>query len=186
MNIVKKVSQQYSRLPWVVGFSGGKDSTIAVHVIVEAIKRGVKFSKVYVVYEDTLLEYPSLRLSALETLNSLHKVSQEELGSIVEPIVLKPKPGEDFISMMILRGYTAPGPRFRWCTRVLKLNPLKNFVHSLGEFIMVSGVRFYESNYRKKNLENKEFLKNAVTQINFAGFKTTTVMPIFTWQNEKC
>ena len=184
VNFVKNISKRYGKLPWVIGFSGGKDSTAVVHVVVEAIKRGAELSKVYVVYEDTLLEHPLLKRTALEALASLRKVSQEELEGVVEPVVLKPAPREDFISMIVLKGYPAPGPRFRWCTRVLKLNPLKNFARSLGEFVMVSGVRLNESSYRKANLKSRKLAETPVAEISFAGAKAIAVMPILTWSDD--
>jgi len=183
VSFIIEVSRQLGRLPWVVGFSGGKDSTITVHVVVEAIKRGAELSNVYVIYEDTLLEHPSLRRSAVEMLRSLQKISQEELRSIVKPIILKPMVSKDFISMMVLKGYPAPGPRFRWCTRVLKLEPLKNFICPLREFVMVSGVRLSESNYRKGNIKSKRLQGKTITEMSFAGTKAIVVMPILTWSN---
>ena len=184
VDFIKEISKYYGKLPWVIGFSGGKDSTTVVHIVMEAIKRGAEPSKVYVVYEDTLLEHPLLRQSALETLASLRKVSHEELGGVIEPVVLKPAPREDFISMMVLKGYPAPGPRFRWCTRVLKLNPLKNFVRRLGDFVMVSGVRLNESNYRKANLKSRKLGETPVVEMGFAGVKAIAVMPILTWSDD--
>jgi DNA sulfur modification protein DndC len=48
----------------------------------------------------------------------------------IEPVVLKPK--EDFITMMVEKGYTAPDFRFRWCMK------------KLGRYVQVSGVRASE------------------------------------------
>jgi DNA sulfur modification protein DndC len=174
---------RYGSVPWVVGFSGGKDSTIIVHIVVEAIRKGARLNKVYVVYEDTLLEHPQLKQSALELLNSLIRVSENELDGIVEPVIVRPAPGEDFISMMVLRGYPAPGPRFRWCTRVLKLKPLLRFVRGLEHFAMVSGVRLNESSYRRSNLVNKDFVYDGIAKVSFYGIETIAIMPILSWSN---
>jgi len=182
VGFVIEASQTYGGLPWVLGFSGGKDSTVTLHVIVEAVRRGARLEHVYVVYEDTLLEHPLLRHSALKTLESLSKLSKEELGGVIEPVVLKPASGEDFISMMVLKGYPMPGPRFRWCMRVLKLNPLKRFVKQLGDFIMVSGVRLGESVYRRANLTKMEYVGDAITRVRFAGRDVVAVMPILFWR----
>jgi DNA sulfur modification protein DndC len=183
VKFVIDVATRYGSMPWVIGFSGGKDSTIVVHAVVEAIKRGARLSKVYVVYEDTLLEHPQLRQAVVEFLNSLLRVSENELDGIVEPVIVRPAPGEDFISMMVLRGYPAPGPRFRWCTRVLKLRPLLRFVCSLKCFAMVSGVRLDESRYRRSNLNSKNFIGDGIAKARFYGIETVAVMPILSWCN---
>jgi 3'-phosphoadenosine 5'-phosphosulfate sulfotransferase (PAPS reductase)/FAD synthetase len=183
VKFVIDAATRYGSMPWVIGFSGGKDSTIVVHVVVEAIKRGARLSKVYVIYEDTLLEHPQLRQAVVEFLNSLLRVSENELDGIVEPVIVRPAPGEDFISMMVLRGYPAPGPRFRWCTRVLKLRPLLRFVRSLERFAMVSGVRLDESRYRRSNLNSKNFIGDGIAKASFYGIETVAVMPILSWCN---
>jgi DNA sulfur modification protein DndC len=183
VRFVIDVATRYGSMPWVIGFSGGKDSTIAVHVVVEAIRRGARLGKVYVVYEDTLLEHPQLRQAAVEFLNSLLRVSEDELNGIVEPVIVKPALGEDFISMMVLKGYPTPGPRFRWCTRVLKLRPLQRFVCSLERFAMVSGVRLDESRYRRSNLNSKNFIGDGIAKVSFYGVETVAIMPILSWSN---
>jgi DNA sulfur modification protein DndC len=113
----------------------------------------------------------------------LSRVSESELSGVVEPVVVKPAQGEDFISMMVLKGYPAPGPRFRWCTRVLKLTPLLRFVRSLGSFAMVSGVRLDESAYRRSNLSRRDFTSNGVAKVRFYGAEAVAVTPILTWSN---
>ena len=39
VDFIKEISKYYGKLPWVIGFSGGKDSTTVVHIVMEAIKR---------------------------------------------------------------------------------------------------------------------------------------------------
>jgi len=59
----------------------------------------------------------------------------------VKPIVLRPRDGEDILSMMIVRRYPTPWFRFRWCMKRLKIRPFERFAKGLGRYVLVSGVR---------------------------------------------
>lgn len=177
IRLIKDFAKTFGDIPWIVGFSGGKDSTVVLHLMVRAVEEGASVSRVYVIYEDTLLEHPELRASALETLSSLYKYSLDRLNGFLEPVITKPAPGEDFVSMMVLKGYPAPGPRFRWCTDRLKLRPAKRFLSSLGggRYVVVSGVRLNESFERKKNMIRN---LNSFNNINNHKLMLT---PILNW-----
>ncbi len=169
---------KYRDLPWVVGFSGGKDSTATLHLVVEAL-RSLDSDKrprdVYVVYADTLLEHPALRSSALSILRSLGEYSERSLGGVVKPVVLRPGDGEDFLSMMIVRGYPAPWFRFRWCMERLKIRPFKRFAKGLGRYVLVSGVRLSESSERSRNIRSNYGSRKIVDG------DLVVVMPLLDW-----
>ena len=88
------------------------------------MRRGARIQKLYVVYTDTLLEHPELRRKTLEALESL------KVFPNLEPVRLVPQ--EDFITMMIERGYPVPSHRFRWCIARLKIRPMQGFMRKLG------------------------------------------------------
>jgi hypothetical protein len=56
-----------------------------------------------------MLEHPFLRKKSLEALESLKAFEW------VEPVIVKAKEGEDFISMMVEKGYPAPSIFNRLC-----------------------------------------------------------------------
>ena len=128
------LAREHHKAVWEVGFSGGKDSTLLLHLLVEFLedrvgRPGARLPKaIYVVYEDTLLELPPIRQYARKVLADLAAYSHEFLGGLVKTVVVRPLEGEDFFSMMIDRGYPAPHYRFRWCVRVLKVKPMRSFL----------------------------------------------------------
>ncbi|MDG6930067.1 MAG: phosphoadenosine phosphosulfate reductase family protein [Nitrososphaerota archaeon] len=168
IEIIKKASEIYS-LPWVLGFSGGKDSTTALSLLIGAMKQGVKIPRLYVVYADTLFEQPVLHKETLDTMGSLKGIPD------VEPVIVKPKEGEDYVSMVLDNGYPVPSWYFRWCVDRLKIRPVKRFMNTLGRAVKVLGVRSDESQARKRTtMVNGE--RPAIINGN-----NPTVRPIITW-----
>jgi len=175
IGVIAEASRRFPGIPWVVGYSGGKDSSAVLQLLVDAAESGVELPVTYVVYEDTLLEHPLLRRYALEALESLGEYSRARLGGAIKPVVLRPEPGEDFISMLVLRGYPMPHHRLRWCMRVLKIKPARRFLASLGRHVTVTGVRLSESAERARNI------RDSFGASKIVGSDNPVVMPILDW-----
>ena len=149
-------------IPWVVGYSGGKDSTAVLQLVWIALQKlpEDKLTKpIYVISTDTLVENP---IVSLWVSKSLEKMS-EEAGRIGLPLTahkLTPSPDNTFWVNLIGRGYPAPRPKFRWCTERLKINPSSQFINSVvqkhGEAILVLGTRKSESAARAKVMKRYE------------------------------
>lgn len=136
--------------PWMIGFSGGKDSTLLVCLVMEMLNSldpGEINKKVYVVSSDTGVENPIVR-------NYMHKMSNM-IGragvwlGVVSDIVLPPVE-KSFWSCLIGLGYPTPEPPgFRWCTDKLKIKPINDYtlrrIKENGEVVMLLGVRKAES-----------------------------------------
>lgn len=103
-------------LPWELGFSSGKDSTKVLTLLLEAMRRGARIQKLYVVYAGMLLEHhpPENGSRELKSLKAFPNV---------EPVRFVPY--EDFVTLMIEMGYPAPSHRFRWCIARLKIGPCR-------------------------------------------------------------
>jgi DNA sulfur modification protein DndC len=137
--------------PWVVGYSGGKDSTVVVQLVFEALK-GLSpeqlHKKVYVISSDTLVETPLIIQSINQTLRKIQE-NALELGLPIETHKVKPVVEQSFWLNIIGKGYPSPNQQLRWCTDRLKINPANQFitdkVNSFGEVIMLLGVREDES-----------------------------------------
>ncbi|MEM0378896.1 MAG: phosphoadenosine phosphosulfate reductase family protein [Thermosphaera sp.] len=117
--------QKSRKIP--VSFSGGADSTAVLSLAVEALGA----EKVLAVYSDTGLEFP-------ESLKYAEEVASK-LG--VELVVLKPS--VDVLSLVGEKGLMSVEDR--WCTRILKLEPLKKFYRGSGVAVYLDGARDYES-----------------------------------------
>ncbi|MED4462721.1 DNA phosphorothioation system sulfurtransferase DndC [Metabacillus fastidiosus] len=146
--------------PWVVGYSGGKDSTVVVQLVFEALKdlsSEQLHKKVYVISSDTLVETPLI----IDSINTTLRLIQEEALKHDLPIEthkVKPVSEKSFWSNIIGKGYPSPNQQFRWCTDRLKIEPANAFimdkVSRFGEVVMVLGVRENESQSRDQVLKS--------------------------------
>ena len=104
--------------PWLVGFSGGKDSTMLASVIFDvilSIPAEQRKKPVSVVCTDTRVEIPAIVETVEGTLDRMRKCSQQN-GLNIEANLLKPTIEESFWVNIIGRGYPPPNRTFRWCT----------------------------------------------------------------------
>ncbi|QHT48497.1 DNA phosphorothioation system sulfurtransferase DndC [Bacillus sp. SB49] len=137
--------------PWVIGYSGGKDSTVVVQLVFEALCELPKdqlTKKIHVISSDTLVETPLIIQSINTTLRRIEEKALE-LKLPIETHKVKPMVDQSFWVNIIGKGYPSPNQQFRWCTDRLKIDPANQFikdkVDSFGEVIMVLGVRESES-----------------------------------------
>ncbi|MDX5476217.1 MAG: DNA phosphorothioation system sulfurtransferase DndC [Bacillaceae bacterium] len=168
---IKKAYKEDTR-PWVVGYSGGKDSTVVVQLVFEALCEMPKeelHKKVYIISSDTLVETPLIINSITKT---LRRIQDEALNRDlpIETHKVKPIIQQSFWVNVIGKGYPSPNQQFRWCTDRLKIDPANQFitdkVNSFGEVIMVLGVREDESAtrgnvIRSHTVEGKTFMKHS-------------------------
>ena len=144
--------------PWVIGYSGGKDSTTALQLVWYALAELPEEERkypIYVISSDTLVETPVIVNYITGTLERLEATAREQRMPFQTDIV-RPKTDDTFWVNLIGRGYPAPYTRFRWCTDRMKIRPANEFVLDRvaehGEVIMVLGVRKGESATRDQVL----------------------------------
>ncbi len=137
---------------WCVAYSGGKDSSATVSVVVHLIDSGqVPTPKsLTVLYADTRMELPPLHIAAMTML--------EELATRgIKTQVVLPELDNRFFVYMFGRGVPPPHNRFRWCTPRLKITNMMNALRELREeygekFLMLTGVRIGESAARDQRI----------------------------------
>jgi DNA sulfur modification protein DndC len=152
--------------PWLVGFSGGKDSTMVASLIFEviaAIPREKRTKPVLVLCTDTRVEIPAVVEMIESTLARMQKFARDhELN--VEVHALRPPPEQSFWVNIIGRGYPPPNRSFRWCTQRLKIDPVTVFVQKRighwGEAVLHLGARRAESSTRAQTLAGMETRNN--------------------------
>ncbi|WP_152990249.1 DNA phosphorothioation system sulfurtransferase DndC [Sphaerimonospora mesophila] len=149
-------------VPWVVGYSGGKDSTAVLQLVWLALQDlpGEQRTKpVYVISTDTLVENPVVAAWVTQSLETMRKAAEEQQLPI-KPNRLTPKTEDTFWVGLIGKGYPAPRPKFRWCTERLKIKPSNSFIRDVvrdhGEAILVLGIRKAESQARARVMERHE------------------------------
>jgi len=161
--------------PWVIAYSGGKDSTMTVQIILETISRIQNHNKqVHIVYADTKVEPPPVIENATLFLRRIAKWAISN-SLPVSTAVLAPPIHERFFVLMIGKGYLPPTRYFRWCTDRLKVRPIKRYVRALiqryGASTVIVGMRKKESSSRDRRLKKKNYSKF----MPFEGLKGATV-----------
>ena len=150
------------QIPWVIGYSGGKDSTAALQLVwlaLEALPREHLTKPVHVISTDTLVENPIVALWVSKSLEKMREAARTQ-GLPLRAHRLTPEQENTFWVNLIGRGYPAPRPKFRWCTERLKILPSTGFISSVvqshGEAILVLGSRKAESQKRAQVMEKFE------------------------------
>jgi DNA sulfur modification protein DndC len=148
--------------PWVIGYSGGKDSTAVVQLVwlaLTALPDIERKKPVYVITTDTLVENPIVAAWVTTSLNVMGQAATEALLPF-EPHLIEPEVTQTFWVNLIGKGYPAPRPRFRWCTERLKIKPSSKFIQDVanerGEVILLLGARKAESAVRAARLKERE------------------------------
>lgn len=148
--------------PWIIGFSGGKDSTLVTQLVFEALllvppKKRVR--PIFVLSSDTLVETPYI----IEHIKASHFLIEEAAASLGLPLVHKmvtPELNDTFWVRLIGFGYPPPSKFMRWCTDRLKIKPANKFilqkVSEHGEVVVLLGTRYDESHERGKQLRKFE------------------------------
>ncbi|MFN3448053.1 MAG: DNA phosphorothioation system sulfurtransferase DndC [Roseococcus sp.] len=137
--------------PWILGFSGGKDSTLLAHLVFEMLLSLAPMDRrrpVHVVSNDTLVESPLVLRHMLSV--------QEEIAAAarafrlpITAVTTRPDPDSTFWVNLIGRGYPSPNRNFRWCTDRMKIQPTSRYIReqvsAAGQVILLLGVRRSES-----------------------------------------
>jgi DNA sulfur modification protein DndC len=145
--------------PWIIGFSGGKDSTMLLQVVWNAVKSipaEARNRKIYVVCNNTLVENPKILEYSEKVLSLIQKAAAEQ-SMPVYVNQTTPKLEDSFWVNLIGKGYPAPNNQFRWCTNRLKIDPTTQFILNKideeGEAIILLGTRSDESATRAKSIK---------------------------------
>ncbi len=144
--------------PWIIGYSGGKDSTATLQLIWQAIAKLPKKDRqkdIHVLSSDTLVEAPGIVDHIDENLELIRQAAAEQ-GLPFTATKVVPQADQTFWANLIGRGYPAPMQTFRWCTDRMKIKPADRFimekVSEHGEVIVALGVRQGESMSRDQLL----------------------------------
>ena len=200
--IINEIKEQYltddGNLPWLIGYSGGKDSTCTSQLVFNAVKQlkdeGSSVSRRVIIFSsDTMIENPLVKKIVDGNLELINRKA-DEYRLPIEAHSLAPKITDTFWVNIIGRGYPTPNTTFRWCTDRMKIVPANNFVKKYideaGEVIMVLGVREGESNTRDRvlkthNIEGVRLMKHSSlpNAYVYAPIKTLNTTDVFLYLN---
>jgi DNA sulfur modification protein DndC len=121
--------------PWVVGYSGGKDSSACLQLMWRALEKIKSQNKpikpLYVITTDTLVENPVVATWVKTSLDLLRNKAKDK-GLPIFPSLLTPNIEETFWVNLIGKGYPAPNTKFRWCTERMKIRPSDRFLRKIS------------------------------------------------------
>ena len=164
-NILDEMTRVYKNdsRPWVIGYSGGKDSTTVVLLafkMLQNLPKEERHKPVYVISSDTLIENPIV-LSYLQQNSKYINEGAKNLGLPLYTDMIHPDYNNTFWANVIGKGLPTPTSiRFRWCTERLKIKPSNKFIEDKvkenGEVVVLLGVRKSESIARGIRIKNRE------------------------------
>lgn len=160
-----KLYRETGDIPWIVGLSGGKDSTAVTMKMLETLESLPppirKTKRCFVTCVNTLVEAPPVINHVHHFIAALKEyVWARELP--VEVVELTPDEDQTFWVNLIGRGYPTPVKEFRWCTDKMKIRPQTKFVKDNLDIFgdppvihFLLGTRYDESQRRKVTMDSK-------------------------------
>ena len=144
--------------PWIIGFSGGKDSTLVAHLVFEMLLSLAPEDRrraVHVVSNDTLVESPAV-IKHLQAVQAEMQAAARAWRLPITVVTTRPNADQTFWVNLIGRGYPSPNRFFRWCTDRMKIQPTSRYIRDQvaksGEVILLLGVRRNESAARAQSV----------------------------------
>jgi DNA sulfur modification protein DndC len=193
-SLTQEIQEIYcqDRIPLVIGWSGGKDSTVILQLVwnaIVALPPEKRTKKIHVLTNDTLVENPVISAWVRRSLDRMNLTAQKQKMPI-ETHLTHPAVKDTFWVCLIGKGYPAPRNRFRWCTERLKIKPTDSFIRETirhnGEIILVLGTRKAESTKRAANMaKHREWRIRDRINLNPSRPNSMIYLPIEDWRTDE-
>lgn len=161
--------------PWIIAFSGGKDSTTLLQLVWNSIKRlepSLRKREIHIICNNTLVENPTILKYVKKQLELLRVAAIEQSMPVTIEHTI-PSLNNTFWVNLIGRGYVAPNTLFRWCTERLKIKPTTKYIQdkisAFGEVIILLGTRRAESSARAKSIMRHEVKGKRLSKHHLPG-----------------
>lgn len=159
MQAIRQAYLRRDRHPWVVAYSGGKDSTLLLQLVwevVESLPESDRRRQIVLVGNDTLVESPLVIGHLRGSLETIRRVARKR-SLPINVRITKPHIDQTFWVNVIGRGYIPPTRNFRWCTDRMKIRPtsqlLEQLVRANKKAVLLVGTRKAESETRRRNMK---------------------------------
>ncbi len=151
-----------TRTPWIVAYSGGKDSTLLLQLVVQTLLARPPEQRrrhVHVIANDTMVESPLVMAHLKQSIAAVRKMIADG-GLPMSATVTQPCIDQTFWVNVIGRGYIPPTRSFRWCTDRMKIRPttrqIKRLTAAHRRSILLIGTRKSESASRRRRMEKHQ------------------------------
>ncbi|MDR2065680.1 MAG: caspase family protein [Prevotellaceae bacterium] len=186
-NIIAEIIDQYmfadnTRRPWIIGFSGGKDSTVMLQLVWKALEQVKHFHgfvgrDIYVVCNDTMVENPVITEYVYRVLDKI-EIAARDQGVPVRVIKTLPRLEDSLWVNMIRRGYPAPNNALVVGINNYPSAPLSGCINdasALGSIIKTNGDGSPNFDVRlETNITTKSDIKRKIVDL-FAGNADTAL-----------
>ena len=147
--------------PWIVAYSGGKDSTLLLQLVWEAIANlpsEQRRRQVHVIANDTLVESPVIIKHLKNSLSQIQEAASRQ-GLPLTTHISEPCADQTFWVNVIGRGYIPPTRNFRWCTDRMKIQPTNRLIEEILQqhqrAVLLVGTRRSESRNRGNAMKKR-------------------------------
>lgn len=195
--VVEELADQYLEAdrvnrPWIIGYSGGKDSTVLLmltwYALLQLREQGKELNRqVYVVNNDTLVENPIIEEYVVGVLEMIKEAAKKQ-DLPIQVKITTPALEDTFWSCVIGKGYPVPNNSFRFCTEKMKIKPTSTFITSQvaadGEAIVLVGTRYDESQHRSLSIKRHEIIGHRLSK-HPLNANTYTYAPIKSLMTEE-
>lgn len=171
-SVIRSEYQEEHDYPWLIAYSGGKDSTLLLQLVWEVIadlSPQARQRRVLVVGNDTLVESPLVIEHLRESMEEIRLAGVRQNLAITTKITV-PCIDQTFWVSVIGRGYIPPTRNFRWCTDRMKILPttrlLKSMTRRADGAVLLVGTRRAESQNRRRAMDKRERSPSRLNQHN--------------------
>ena len=147
--------------PWIVAYSGGKDSTLLLQLVWEVIANlpaEQRRRQVHVIANDTLVESPVIIKHLKNSLSEIQEAASRQ-GLPLTTHISEPCVDQTFWVNVIGRGYIPPTRNFRWCTDRMKIQPTNRLIEEILQqhqrAVLLVGTRRSESSNRGNAMKKR-------------------------------
>jgi len=177
--------------PWVVAYSGGKDSTLTLQLVYELLLSIPEEQRkpVHILASDTRVESPNIESYIQTSLEAIQSHADQQHLNIATHLI-KPEVENSFWSSLIGKGYPPPTRTFRWCTSKMKIKPVRSLIQHIaddsgsGSVILLLGTRKNESASRSKRMSKRE-LNNRGLNFHHEIPNALVLQPIAHWETDQ-
>ena len=164
-DIIEEMTYVYKHdnRPWLIGYSGGKDSSLLVSLVIEVVMRLPEYErnkKIFIVTSDTGVENPIVKNYMHTSSEKINEFSRR-INANIQADIIYPDVSQSYWNLVIGLGYPTPEPPgFRWCTERLKIIPMNKYTNDIiekyGQIVLLLGVRKAESLARMRSISSRE------------------------------
>ncbi len=177
-------------VPWIIGYSGGKDSTATLQLVwlaIQDLPESERHKTIHVISTDTLVENPVVAAWVMKSLDHMQSAAST-MRLPIRTHRLTPEVSESFWVNLLGKGYPAPRLQLRWCTERLKIRPSNRFISGVvkehGSAILLLGARSAESSARAARMQNYKGQHNELLTENATLPNCYIYAPIRWWEND--